>query len=193
MSGDLHIERKTKTSRVTMALIALLASGLTFGITFGVMQYSNSTNGPAKHLNKMGAVFMSPTELVQQVKTLGGQYFWLGPVDESVFTAVTTQEGVGTVIYWPAGTNAINFNIPRRVVRVYPSLTVYASENHPTNKPEDIREIRYTNGKMQYGIRNMDYQTFIYADGGPIVEIHYAAPQSASALEANAALLSQIS
>jgi hypothetical protein len=136
---------------------------------------------------------MSASQLKLQVKTTGEAFFWLGPLGDSTFTAVTTTDGVGTLIYWPANTNSANFNLPRRVVRYYPNLTTYAADHHPLNLPEDLRETRYTNGQMEYGIKNMDYQTFIYSDGSGIVEIHYAEAQTATVLEGNAELVSRVS
>ena len=164
-----------------MAITAIV----TFAITFSAIQFSNSKNDPKKEIAKMGAVFLSSGELIRQAKTLKQDLYWMGPVDDSVFTALISSEGIGTVFYWPAGTSRFNPNVPRRVIRSYPNLTIYSSESHPLSLPADIRSVDYPTVKMQYGIKHMEYQTFFFKANSTIVEVHYAQPHSEAELVAD--------
>lgn len=171
-----------------MALTALI----TFALTFSTTQFMNSKDDPAKAIAKLGAYYLSSGELIRQAKTLNQELFWLGPLDDSVFTAIINTEGVGTVFYWPKGTTKINPTVPRRVVRSYPNLTIYSEGSHPLNLPEDIRIVDYPTARMIYGVKNMDYQTFYFTAKAIIVEVHYAATHTEKELLANADKLDRV-
>lgn len=180
-----YVSQKGRFQRMGTTWKMVLTAIVTFAITFSVVQFTNSRESTKKEIANMGAVFLSSGEMIRQAKTLKQDLYWMGPVDDSVFTAIVSSEGVGTVFYWPAGTSRFNPNVPRRVIRSYPNLTIYSGDSHPLSLPADIRSVDYPAIKMQYGIKHMDYQTFFFKNNSTIVEVHYAQPHSEAELVAD--------
>ena len=181
-----YVSRKGRFQMMGTPWKMALTAIVTFAITFSTVQFSNSKNDPRKEITKMGAVFLSSGELIRQTKTLKQKLFWVGPLENSVFTAIVNSEGVGTLFYWPPRTSKLNPATPGMVVRTYSNLTIYSADVHPLNLEADIRSFDYPTARMVYGIGHMDYQTFFFSASDFIAEIHYAVPQTEQQLLAEA-------
>jgi hypothetical protein len=165
---------------------------ITFAATFAVFQYFSSSAPASAQFRIIGGQYLSDTEMIRQVTTLKQDFYWVGQVDQSNFTAAINSDGVAMLFYWPAGTSAKNFNTPRRIVRTYENLAMYVSEYHPLNPPDSLASIEMQSGKMQYSTEDMYYQTF-FLNNGKIVEVHYSTIKTPSEMLTQAALLTKIS
>ena len=179
--------RKHPRVRWIIALDAVLSITLVFS---GFAYASQSTkSGMSVELKRIGAVAMSSSEFVKNVRKEGGREYWFGDMTGLDIMAYKGQDGVHSVSYVKRGSNPSDLSRPKITILTYNQLIDETRIQSFGTWLLPTKSVTASGLIVQYDLSSMTDQIVAINGTSNIVSIHYPAVQSLETLMENAVAL----